>query len=89
MLHGLFLRILGKIPEQLLFQSGSSFHRSRDYGGCNPPPVGKALKNLRQGEGGVELIYKGHEGAPKKGFFTRFMVTLGSKIYKNTMINNG
>lgn len=57
--------------------------------GAATPPVGKALKNLRQGEGGVELIYKGHEGAPKKGFFTRFMVTLGSKIYKNTMINNG
>ena len=57
--------------------------------GAATPPVGKALKNLRQGGGGVELIYKGHEGAPKKGFFTRFMVTLGSKIYKNTMINNG
>lgn len=58
-------------------------------GAATPPPVGKALKNLRQGGGEVELIYKGHEGAPKKGFFTRFMVTLGSKIDKNTMINNG
>ena len=59
--------------------------------GAATPPVGKALKNLRQGGGGGggELKYKGHEGAPKKGFFTRFMVTLGSKIYKNTMINNG
>ena len=61
--------------------------------GAATPSMGKALKNLRErgegGGGGVELIYKGHEGAPKKGFFTRFMVTLGSKIYKNTMINNG
>ena len=58
--------------------------------GAATPSRGKALKNLRErGEGGLGLIYRGHEGAPKKGLFTRFLVTLGSKIDKNTMINDG
>ena len=60
--------------------------------GAATPSMGKALKNLRErGEGGgaLGLIYRGHEGAPKKGLFTRFLVTLGSKIDKNTMINDG
>lgn len=56
--------------------------------GAATPRMGKALKNLREG-GGLGLIYRGHEGAPKKGLFTRFLVTLGPKIDKNTMINDG